>query len=155
MEREELPEDGPEDESTPPQLRKRYLISSAALSSIALVLCATAWAALFVNPNGSTSIISVEVPTIAWVASISMVTICVLALFIRELMRKIPESRQKYLPTISFFLSAAVVLTGISLATPLWSRDAGPVLRISGNFAGLSAFAALIFVKLRSVDLSP
>ncbi|PSS45194.1 hypothetical protein C6401_03565 [Arthrobacter woluwensis] len=70
-------------------------------------------------------------------------------------MRKISEPRQKYLPTISFFLSAAVVLTGISVAALLWSRDAGSVLRITGNFAGLSAFAALIFGKIRSADLSP
>ncbi|MGO4452990.1 hypothetical protein AB4Y75_02695 [Arthrobacter sp. RAF14] len=158
MERQELPEGGPEDEPTAEpmssRIRTSHLILSATLSFIAMIFCVTAWEALFVDPNGSTSIVSVKAPTITWAAGTATSLICVLAFFIRGSMRKIPESRQKYLLTISFFLSAAIVLIGISVATLLWSRDAGPILRITGNFAGLSAFAILIFMKIRSVDLS-
>jgi len=138
-----------------PRIRTWSLILSATLSLIALIFCAAAWGALFVDPNGSISIVSVNIPTITWAAAMTASMICVLTLFIRGLMRKIPESRQRYLPTISFFLSAAIILTGISVAAIVWSRDSGSVLRITGNFAGLCVFAVLIFAKMRSADLSP
>jgi|GEM_PF-4342809 len=159
MNREE-PERGGNDVSSG-EIAATRQIPRAALTVVAIgavVLTGAgslSWAEYFAHPEGILAVgAGLSLPTFCGVLFTTVLAIAFLAGTIRLLLWGLPEGRQPYLGTLSFFLSSGITLALVSVAALIWAKDAGSIVRVTGNFAGLSALAILIFARIRSTELT-